>query len=166
MLRRITVLVNRLGYGFNLACARVYWVCGVLLIGVLVLTVVDVILRRVFALPIKGSYEIASVLTGLAMALGIAYAQTERAHLVIEALPFPMWVRHILDNIGRFISLVMYSLLTWQITVLGADFRKVGQVFEAIRFPRYPVVWGLALGCALMSLLLLFELYSSISKKR
>jgi len=141
------------------------WVSIVALIAMMLLTTSDVTLRY-FGYPIKGTYEVVTFLFAAVVAFPIAYTQVLRGHIAIEFLVsrFPERVQAVLESIAHFLGLGVFCLLTWQVGLLGAKFWSIGQVSETLKFSYFPFVWGVAFGCAMMSVVLLIDLSKSVAR--
>ena len=62
-----------------------YWIAGLALIGIMFLTVTDVILRE-FKIPIVGTYEIVSLLGAVVIGFAIPQTSIERGHVLMDFL--------------------------------------------------------------------------------
>ena len=66
----------------NLA-RKLFWVAGAAIIGMMLLTCADVILRY-FRMPIPGTYELVCFLGAVAVAFAMAYTSLERGHVSVS----------------------------------------------------------------------------------
>jgi len=67
-------------------------------------------------------------------------------------------VQKFLNGINSVICMIFFTLAGWQIAKLGNTLRTSGEVTETLRIIYYPFTYGVALGCFLLSLVLLVEL--------
>ncbi len=146
ILLAITMSVSRL----------MYTIAGIALVGSMFLTCADVILRR-FEHPIKGTYELVGILG--AILVGFAIPQTTRVqgHVLMDFVTskVPGWLQSFLRVLTRVMAIVLFIIIGWNLWILGADFKKAGQVSLTLHLPFYPVAWGLAV-CSLFECLVLF----------
>ena len=140
----------------------VCWAAALGLSVMMVLTFSDVVLRY-FGYPIKGAYDIVGLSGAFAIALPIAYTQVLRGHIGIDFIVarFPKRVRGVIDTVNRVLNIGVYSLLAWQCAVYGKKLWSVGRVSETLKLPIFPFPFVVAVGCALMSVVLVIELCST-----
>jgi TRAP-type C4-dicarboxylate transport system permease small subunit len=117
----------------------------------------DVILRKFFNMPITGSIDIAKLMLVVAVFFGIAYTQVEEGHVNITLLTerFPKRVQAVIDSCVYFIGLGLFSVMTWQTVLAAIDLKANGTTTTVLPIPIYPFYFVVALGCALLSLVLL-----------
>ena len=71
---------------------------------------------------------------------------------------FSPWTRRILNGINYLICMVFFALAGWQIAVWGTTIWRTGEVTETLRIIFYPFIYGVALGCIILSLVFLVDL--------
>jgi len=142
---------------------RICWIAIVALFAMMMLTVSDVILRA-FGSPIIGCYEVVTFLSAVVIGFPIAYTQIQRVHIAIEfvVMRFTRKAQKIVDAVAHFLSIGVFAVLAWQVSRLGVKFWTIGQVSETLELPFFPFVWGVAFGCAVMTLILIIDFYNSI----
>ena len=90
---------------------------GALMLFVMVMTVVSIVGRQFFNLPIKGDYEITELVAGVAVFLFFPYTQITGQNLVAEF--FTSWVpgpaRARLEAVHALIFGVVAAFLAWRI---------------------------------------------------
>lgn len=148
---------------FSSFSKQICWVAGTALVGMMLLGVSEVIGRKLFNHPIRGSYEIIWLLSGIMIAFPVAYAQTKHAHIIIEMIPFSKKTQAVLDSIGLFMSLVVFAVLTWQVGLLGTDYLSLRQTTDTLYIPLGPFIMGAAFACGVMCLVLIIDLYKSVA---
>jgi TRAP-type C4-dicarboxylate transport system permease small subunit len=148
---RLIKSVHAAGYGFNI-------IAGTALVSMMLLTCADVIMR-LFGRPITGTYEIVGFLGTLIVAFAMAYTSMERGHVAVEVVfdLFPQRLQIFVAVLGDLIGAGLFGLIGWQCLVYGNDLRHSGEVSMTIGMPTYPFAYGIGLGCALLSLLLIAE---------
>ena len=148
---RLIKSVHALGYGFNI-------IAGTALVAMMLLTCADVIMR-LFGSPITGTYEIVGFLGTVIIAFAMAYTSMEHGHVAVEVVfdLFPQSLQTFIAVLDDLIGAGLFGLICWQCFVYGNDLRHSGEVSMTIGMPTYPFAYGIALGCALLSLLLLVE---------
>lgn len=136
-----------------------YVMAGAILIGMVLLTLVDVILRN-FGHPITGSMEI--IMYGGAMVFGfsIPFATFLKAQiqvdLVVEKLK-PK-ARKIVTIITRVMGIVIFLFVAYNFFVYGFDVKNTGETTSSFKIPYYPIVFALSFSFLFQSLTLVYDL--------
>jgi len=147
-LDRISALVNR-----GLA-----WAAGLTLVGTMLFTVLDMVLRA-FGRPIAGSFEVIGWLSAAAMALALGYTQLHHGHvsidLVIAALKGR--ARNGVAAITHLASLLLFAAVAVYVADYGNTLRESGSLSETLKAIVYPWVSVVALGAGGLALALLVE---------
>ena len=148
----------RISYGFNIAA-------GACIVGMMLLTCADVFLRM-FRKPITGTYEIIGFLGALFVSFSLAYTSYQRGHIAVDFLvqKFSQRPRIIIMLINDVVGSMLFFVLAWQCIVYAGRLKLTHTVSMTLQMPVYPVVYGLALGCGLLSLFLFFIGISNVSK--
>lgn len=137
---------------------RVNWIAAVSIVGIMLLTVADIVLR-LFRHPIPGAYEIAGMLGGVAVAFSLAYTSVEKGHIAVDLLmerisPRP---RALITGVYSIISAMFFGVVSWQCVLYGFDIQRSGEVSLSIRMPLHPFVYGTAFGFLLVAAVLVIE---------
>jgi TRAP-type mannitol/chloroaromatic compound transport system permease small subunit len=129
---------------------------GSYLIGVIMLlTVCDVIGRRIFRKPITGVYELSEVMLAIVVFFTLGYTESLKRHVTINILVdrFPLRVRNIIESIIYVLFLGICCILTWQLYVSTLEAYNTHQLISVmLGVPVYPVNALATLGCAVFSL--------------
>ena len=144
---------------------RFNWVAAGAVVAMMCLTCADVILR-IFRHPIPGTYEIVGLLGSVVIAFSIGYTSVAKGHIAVEFLvqKFPVRVQTCIDTLNDLISTCLFGLITWQSIVYASDLKQSGEVSLTIQMPIYPFVYGIALGCGLLCLVLLLDFVKSLKR--
>jgi len=131
---RIGIVLERATRGLALAG-------GVLLVGVLVMTVISVAGRYLFNAPIPGDYEITELACGVAVFAFLPYCQLNRANIVVEFFTARLSRRakRMLDTVHSFAFAVVAVLMAWRLAVGGLSKMADGQTTLYLGIPMY---WG------------------------
>ena len=164
---KITKIASRVESGVISTNKIMAYLAGVALIGMMLLTVADVIGRYLFSKPIRGTYELVGFLLVGAGSLGLGYCQVKKAHIRVDFLlqRFPEKVRAIVTVLANFLGFAAFSLLCWR-CVLYAQYylSATGNATDTLHIPLFPFVIVLAVGTGMLALVLLFDLGHSIAK--
>jgi TRAP-type C4-dicarboxylate transport system permease small subunit len=144
------------------------YVCGAgmfLLIPMMLLTTGDVIVRAGFARTIPGTVEISEYLLAAFILSGLAYAQQVKAHPRVSFIisRFSPRVQAVVEIVTTLLSLFIISIVVWQGWVIAIEERAVSDV---LRIPEAPFRLFVAVGAFALSLELLIDLTTSVTKLR
>ena len=148
---------------FQTALRRVarlmYWIAGAALAAMMFLTVADVVLRY-FKMPIVGTYEIVSMLGAIVIGFAVPQTTMERGHVLMDFITgrLPFGAQRVFHLVTRLLAVLTFYIIGWNLYKLGNDLRQTGQVSLTLKFPEYPVAYGIALCCLFECLVLLSDL--------
>ena len=155
-LERVTQFLNQL----------LIRVAGCILGIMTLLTCANIFLRIVWV-PIKGTFELMGYCGAVIMAFALGYTQMGRGHIAVDVLVlrFSQRTRRILPAINAFICTIFFAIAAWQIAKYATTLWKTGEITETLRIIYYPFIYGVALGCATLSLVFLTDLLKSFLQK-
>jgi TRAP-type C4-dicarboxylate transport system permease small subunit len=142
------------------------WIGGCILGVMILLTCANIFLRLVWK-PIMGTFELMGYFGAVITAFALGYTQISRGHIAVDVmvLRFSEKTRRSLNVINSLICMVFFALVTWQIAKYATTLWKTGEVTETLRIIYYPFTYGVALGCALLSLVFLADFLKSFLPK-
>lgn len=137
----------------------IYWLSGIALVCVMLLTVSDVILRY-FGSPILGVYDLTVLIGGIIIGFALPLSTLKNVHVEMEFLldKIPPGWEKVLRVISRCLEIFLFLLLGWNLILYGAKLYRVGEVSSTIYLPLYPVVLGIGVSCFINSLVLFYQL--------
>ena len=130
----------------------------------MVLLVANMLLRVVWR-PIPGTYEISGYLGAVVIGFALAWCGVKGRHIAITVLTdrFPKRVNIITGVIIDILSFAFFILAAWQCYRLGTSMLQSGELSPDLRFPFYPLVYGVGLVCLLLGLVYLVNVIKSIT---
>jgi len=144
------------------------YVAAVALVGMMMITVADVIGRYVFNNPISGTWELVGFMLVCAGSWGMGYCQIRKGHIRVDFLlhRFPEKMRGILTILAHFLGLVAFSLLCWRAVLYAQYYLSItrGDATDTLHIPIFPFVLMLAVGAGMLALVLLFDLGHSLAE--
>ena len=142
------------------------WLAGIFLGAMILLTCANIFLRIVWV-PVKGTFELMGFFGAMATAFVLGYTQIKKSHISVDILVnrFSKKTQSVLNGINYFICLIFFSMAGWQISRWAATLRETGEVTETLRIVYYPFTYGVAIGCILLSFVLLVELVKLLLPK-
>ncbi len=139
------------------------WIGAAALVFMMLLTVADVI-GRFFNSPIPGTFEVVGFIGVAVVAFALPYTSIEKGHIAVDILvqKMPWLARVIINAVNALVSMVLFSVVSWQAVVFARGMRKSAEVSSTLQLPIYPFVYGIAAGCALLALVLLVEFFRQL----
>ena len=152
-------LVRRFADSLNL-------IAGFCLLGMTALTFADVVLRS-FRRPILGAFEIVEFLGAAVAAFAMAHTTLQRAHVAVEVVVLRLapGLRKVIYILTHLLSIFLFVILAFESVRYGNDFRIYGEVSMTLRFPFYPILYGIAVASAAVCLVLVMDLWFVLTKR-
>jgi TRAP-type C4-dicarboxylate transport system permease small subunit len=154
-----------------------YWVAGLAIVCMMLLTCADVILRlgvtfyhrydlqflSVFR-PIPGTYELVCFLGAVAVAFAMAHTSVEKGHVAVSLVVrlLPERIQALIGAITTFFGLVFFALLAWRSVVYAGHLNAIGEVSLTLQLPYYPFVYGIGFASASVCLVLMSDLLKNV----
>lgn len=145
--------------------ARAARACGltasVFLAAMMLLTVVDVALRALLNVPVRGAFELVELLLACTFFLALPAAFLRDEHIVVDLLDAP--APHLVPKLKRIalmIAIVILATMAWQGLRSAHDVWSFGDVSSDLSIPRVlywiPVLLGMV-GAAIAAGAMLFD---------
>jgi TRAP-type C4-dicarboxylate transport system permease small subunit len=157
------VVLDKVNQALNQA---LIWFAGGVLVAMILLTCTNIFMRLVWV-PIRGTYELMGYGGGIVTAFALGYTQIKRAHVAVDilVLRFSKGAQNILQGVNVLICMIFFAVVAWQIAKYAATLRKTGEVTETLQVIYYPFTYGVALGCAVLSLVFLTDFLRCVLRK-
>ncbi|MFC1580816.1 TRAP transporter small permease [Thermodesulfobacteriota bacterium] len=154
-----------------------YWIAGIAIVCMMVLTCIDVLLRLCVTIyhgtrwewltplkPIPGTYELVCFMGSVAVAFAMAHTSVEKGHVAVSFIVafFPERVQAVIETITTCFGLTFFTLLCWRSILYAADLRVMGEVSLTLQLPFYPFVYGVAFSAFAVCLVLLGDLVKNL----
>lgn len=129
-------------------------VMALFLLAMVALTFADVIGRRLVGKPIYGANDITEHLMALVVFAGLPLVTAAGAHLTIDLAnklvnqPWMAWWR----GLVALLVTVVLAVIAWLFVKHGLNASRISEVSQALRVPRAPLYFFMALSCALSAL--------------
>ena len=142
-------------------------ISAISLASMMFLTFFDVLGRKLYY-PIFGSVEIVGFLAMITIAAALPYTHKIDGHVGVEILVrlLPEKVQTIISIITQFLSLILFSLATWQMFLYAQDTYQGGEVSMNLGFPIHYLMYVVSFGLLIFSLTLIESIINSIIKLR
>ena len=135
------------------------------LVGMMLLTCVDVV-GRTFGHPIFGSVEIVGYMAILSVVMAMPYTHQVRGHIGVEIIVrlFSERTQTIIDVCTGIISLILFAIVTWRMTVYANTMKESGEVSMNLEFPEHLVIYVTAFCLLTFTLVILRDILNNIRK--
>jgi TRAP-type C4-dicarboxylate transport system permease small subunit len=132
------------------------------------LTTADVVARYLFNAPILGVFEITEFMVLILIFSFLGYAQSVKSHVSVELLVarLPKRIQVYIDLFDHAVCLMLMALITWMGFERALDLKEVGEASTNLGIPRYPFVFFLVLGCAVLSVEYIRDLIGLFRNKK
>jgi TRAP-type C4-dicarboxylate transport system permease small subunit len=141
-------------------------IASVTLVLMMLLTVTDVFLRKVFSQSILGTVEVTEFLLVLVIFFTLADTEVLNGHVKVDLVMSRAGkrVQGMVDMITQFICFLLCGLITWSTLVYSEQMRTSGEVSQDLWVPVYPFIYIVAMGCAVLALTLLIKFLMALMK--
>ncbi len=141
-------------------------IAGFTLIGMMLLTVSDVILRM-FRRPILGTYELVGLSLGVVISFSVPFTSWMRGHIYVDFVinKFPPPVTKVFNIATRCLGMVLFILIGVFLIRLAEEFYKSGEVTLTLKMPFYPVAFAIGICCLIQCLVLLGDIIKILGGK-
>ena len=121
----------------------------------MMLTCLDVILR-LFRHPIPGTYEIVSMLGAVFVSFSLARTSVDQGHIAVDFLVqrFPKRIQQAIEACNSIVCALLFTVIAYQCLIYAGDLKASGEVSMTLQLPIHPFVLGMALGSAMLSVVL------------
>lgn len=138
---------------------------GLLFCALAVMTVVSVVGRALFSLPIPGDFEIVAIGTGVAAFLCLPYCQMKRGYVKVDLFLERVSPRltGLLDAIGGLLCAAIAAMFAWRMTLGLADAIRDRDITVILGLP---VWWAYPFAVASFALLAACCIHTSIRDLR
>ena len=135
------------------------------LVGMTLLTCADVV-GRAFGHPIFGSVEIVGFMATLAVVMAMPYTHQVQGHIGVEILVrlFSKRTQTIIEICTGIVSLVLFAIITWRMSVYARTMQKSGEVSMNLELPEHFIIYVTAICLLVFTLIILKDIIDNIRK--
>jgi TRAP-type C4-dicarboxylate transport system permease small subunit len=132
-------------------------IAGIALTFMMLLTVADVILRRI-GKAIPGTYELVAFSGVVVVGFALAYTTLVRAHVFVDMVTEKLGARarKIVLVFTKLVGIAFFIMLGINLIKDGFNLIETGELSPTLQFPFYPIAFGLAV-CSFVECLVLFS---------
>jgi C4-dicarboxylate transporter DctM subunit len=129
------------------------------------ITVTDVVLRYIFIMPLKGSFEITQYLMVISVAMTFAYTAMRDSHVNVDIFihKLPPHVQTDISGMIFLTSCFFVCLIAWQTAAQAIIIRETGSYSMLLHIPDFIFIWVLFAGYCLLALIFLLNFIDSVN---
>ena len=141
-------------------------IASVILFLMMLLTITDVFLRKVFSNSILGTVELTEFMLVIVIFFCLAQTEVMNGHVKVDLVlsRFSERTQGLVDMITQFVCFLLSGLITWSTLVYSEKMRASGEVTQDLWVPIYPFIYIVAVGCAILALTLLMKFFLAIKR--
>ena len=142
-------------------------ICGLLLVGLTAVTVIDVIGRYIFNAPLSGASELTEFLLLGIIFIGLPAITLDKDHISIDLLTMllPFNLRAILSVFAQVLSAGFFGVLGWQLLKHANRLELYQDISVYLRIPFAPFCTAAAYLMMLCSLIVILQMFASLMKR-
>lgn len=143
-------------------------IAGAILFLMMLLTLIDVLLRKLCSQGILGGLELSEFMLGGMVFCALAQAEIEDRHVRVDLLArrYPALDGKCMTAFVQFLSALVTGAISVSSFLYAMSVRTAGEVSLDLGLPRYPLIVLATLGFALLSLVMLIRSCIAFSGKR
>ncbi|MFH1491016.1 MAG: TRAP transporter small permease [Pseudomonadota bacterium] len=141
-------------------------IASVVLFLMMILTILDVFLRKIFSNSITGTVEISEKMLVIVIFFALAVTEVLNGHVKVDLVMgfFSERVQAVVDFITQLACFILMILVTWSAVIYAEKMRLAGEVSQDLWIPVYPFIYVVAAGCAILALTLLIKFLGAFLK--
>ena len=123
---------------------------GILVLGMMLVTSLDVGLRFFFNAPLGGAFEVTEISMALVIFAGMSLAAARREHITVNLLEtaLPERARRWQRGLGDLVCAVVAAVLAWRIGIRAQSLLAAGETTLVLGIGRGYIAWTVAVLCA------------------
>ena len=141
-------------------------IASVVLFLMMLLTIIDVFLRKVFSQSILGTVEVTEFMMVALVFFALARTEVLNGHVKVDLVMsrFGERTQALVDMMTQFVCFLLFGVFTWSALVYSAKIRAAEEVSQDLWLPIYPFVYIVVAGCALLGFTLLINFFVALTK--
>lgn len=144
-----------------LALRRIEWLLGglaaIALVGMVLLTCVDVIGRYVLNRPLTGAFEMSEMAMGALVFASLPLVTLRRQQVTVDLFDglLPAGWRAVQDAAANLVAAVCVGVVSWRLWIKASEMLANGETTAVLKIPMYPLVHAMALLSGLTAVVIL-----------
>ncbi len=148
----------------SLLAAFMNRIACLVLFAMMVLTMADVFGRKVFNDSILGTVELSEFMLAIIVFFALAHTEFLEGHVRVDLVMrlFGKRTRAAADMITQLVCFLLTVIFTWSSLIYAGKMRLSGEVSQDLWLPKYPFVYLVVLGFAILCLTLLVRFLTAL----
>jgi TRAP-type C4-dicarboxylate transport system permease small subunit len=140
---------------------------SILLLGMMLLTFVDVVARYLINRPIRGGFEVTELLLLVLIFAGVPLVSHADEHVTMDFIDrmLPQRVADLWMRIMHGICAALMFFLTWQVWIKAGKISGYGDTTDVLRIAIGPFVYFMAAMTALTGVVHLFKIFAPLARR-
>jgi TRAP-type C4-dicarboxylate transport system permease small subunit len=122
-------------------------VAALALVGMVLLTCIDVIGRYVLNRPLTGAFELSEMAMGALVFASLPLVTLRRQQVTVDLFDriLPAAWRPAQDAVANIVAALCVGVIAWRLWIKASDMMRTGETTATLRIPVYPLVYYMAL---------------------
>lgn len=136
-------------------------VAAAVLVGMMLLTAIDVVMRYIVNRPISGAFELAEYMMAIFVPFCIVYCAEQKGHVSVELLlkRFPKSVQKSVGFLTSLLTLLFAVFISWQNVLYIGETYSDKLTSAVLLIPAYPFIVPVAIGIGVYALVTMLHLF-------
>jgi TRAP-type C4-dicarboxylate transport system permease small subunit len=145
---------------FEIVCGTL---SGMALLGIMVLTFLDVSGRKIWSNSIPGSLELTELLMVIVIFGALPLVSLKGEHVVFDSLDalLPRWIQKFQQGLIHLACAALLFGLAYLMWKTGADIATTGETTAQLKIPKAPFIQGMGVLCGLTGLVHMVKAFSA-----
>ncbi|MBF0325912.1 TRAP transporter small permease [Magnetospirillum moscoviense] len=141
---------------------------GIVLTVLAILSLVSIIGRSAFAMPVMGDYELVQIMSAVAVAMSLPFCQMVRGHVIVDFFTHncPPKINRFMDLIANLLLCLGAFLFAWRNAVGLMELRKSGDASMLLDIPTWVGYVPFILSFALLGCTALYSAWEDFTGER
>ena len=140
---------NKVVAATDFIARRMSIVSGITLSFAMLLTVLDIILRRIAGHALIGTFDIVGLTGAIVIGFSIPFSSSIKSHVYMEFLidRLPEHARKVMNTATRIVAIALFALISFNLFRVASMFFREWELSPTARVPVFPFVYALAVCC-------------------
>ena len=146
------------------------FLAGVCFFSVMLLILVNILMRKLFNMPIIGTVELAGLLTATGIGFALANCELNNGNVAMSIITdkFNAKTQRLIEIFIYIISLFFWAMVAWRVILFGSSSFISGWVSSTASFPVFPFIFILSFNilclCFVVALKLIYSFKGRVNK--
>jgi len=145
------------------------FLAGICFFSVMILILLNIIMRKLFNLPIMGTFELVGLLTATGIGFSLAFCEMNNGNVAMSLITDRLNAKAqaLVTILVSLIALVFWTMVTWRLFAYGCSSFKSGWVSSTSSLPIFPFIFILFFNilclCGVVALKLICSINTAVT---